>query len=71
MPDDDNGILSRVSAESISRALDMMPDPYAGAPGDVAIAVVKVLELGDGRITAVLKRNPRWKQYRVDRPASA
>jgi hypothetical protein len=41
-----------------------MPDANAETIGDTATAVVKVLEFGDVRITAVLRRNPRWKQLR-------
>jgi len=62
--DDDNGILFKIPAEFIGRALDLMPDPQSASPGDTASAVVTVRELGEVRITAVCKRDPRWLGHR-------
>lgn len=69
--DDDNGILAKIPPEFVTRALDRLPDMHATEVGTFADAIVDVLDLGAVRITAVLKRNPRWKQFRFWTPVRA
>jgi len=69
--DEYNGILGKIPAEFVGRAIDQMPDPQTAAVGDTATAVIKVLERGQVRITAVCKRNPRWRNYRYWTPVRA
>jgi hypothetical protein len=69
--DDDCGLLGRLSADDIGRAVRLMPDAQTATPGETATAVIEVPELGRVRITAVLKRNPRWTSYRFWTPVRA
>jgi hypothetical protein len=48
-----------------------MPNAQTATPGATASAVVDVPELGQVRITAVLKRNPRWTSNRFWTPVRA
>jgi hypothetical protein len=58
---DDSGCLARVPGDVIARVLEQLPKPDEAASRIVA-ASVQVADLGEVRITCVLRRNPRWNR---------
>jgi hypothetical protein len=63
MHEADNGVLRRVGGEHVARALQQLPNPDT-ATHETAETFIEVPQLGRVRVTAVLKRNPRWKGHR-------
>jgi len=61
LDEDDNGCLGRVPGELVAAAIAQLTKPEL-APERIDRATVHVPDLGQVRVTCVLRRDPRWKR---------